>query len=82
MKGNFHVRCGVGEKAVITSKPYLSLLTIEAENSPIEILFMNSIKLSENVAWLDPIVMNTKQQIIEAFTELENGNFIKEQTNY
>ncbi len=57
-------------------------VTIEAENSPIEILFMNSIKLSENVAWLDPIVMNTKQQIIEAFTELENGNFIKEQTNY
>ncbi len=57
-------------------------VTIEAENSPIEILFMNSIKLSENVAWLGPIVMNTKQQIIEAFTELENGNFIKEQTNY
>ncbi len=28
MKGNFHVRCGVGEKAVITSKPYLSLLVV------------------------------------------------------
>ncbi len=26
MKGNFRVRCGVGEKAEITSKPYLSLL--------------------------------------------------------
>lgn len=26
MKGNFHVRCEAGEKAEITSKPYLSLL--------------------------------------------------------
>ncbi len=25
MRGNSHVRCGVGEKAAITSKPYLSL---------------------------------------------------------
>ncbi len=57
-------------------------VTIEAENSPIEILFMDSIKLSENVAWLGPIVMNTKQEIIEAFTELEKGTFIKAQTNY
>ena len=36
----------------------------------------------ENVAWLGPIVMNTKQEIIEAFTELEKGTFIKAQTNY
>ena len=57
-------------------------VTIEAEDSPIEILFMNSLKLSEDVAWLGPIVMNTKQEIIEAFTELEKGNFIKEQTIY
>ena len=25
MKGNFHVRCGAGEKPAITSKAYLSL---------------------------------------------------------
>ena len=25
MRGNSHVRCGVGEKVAITSKPYLSL---------------------------------------------------------
>ena len=34
MKGNFHVRCGVGEKAAITSKPYLSLYK--------EIMYLNS----------------------------------------
>lgn len=26
MMGNYHVRCGVGEKVEIISKPYLSLL--------------------------------------------------------
>ena len=35
MKGNFHVRCGVGEKAAITSKPYLSLYK--------EIMYLNGV---------------------------------------
>ena len=33
--------------------------------------------LQEPVAWYGPIVMNTQQQLQEAFTELEQGTFLK-----
>ena len=35
MKGNFHVRCGAGEKAEITSKHYLSLLVVSDFSQPV-----------------------------------------------
>ena len=55
---------------------------IEAAESPIEILFMCSDRLNEPVAWFGPIVMNTRQELIEAYTELENGEFIKQAAKY
>ncbi len=53
-----------------------------AKDTPIEILFMSSLALNEPVAWLGPVVMNTTQEIIEAFNEIENGGFIKEAAVY
>ena len=34
--------------------------------------------LEEPVAWYGPIVMNTQQQLQEAFAELREGNFLKD----
>ncbi len=31
----------------------------------------------DSVAWYGPIVMNTKEQLQQAFTELEEGTFLK-----
>jgi redox-sensitive bicupin YhaK (pirin superfamily) len=33
--------------------------------------------IEEPVAWYGPIVMNTKEQLQQAFNELRNGTFIK-----
>jgi quercetin 2,3-dioxygenase len=33
--------------------------------------------LHEPVAWYGPIVMNTREEIVQAFSELQHGNFIK-----
>lgn len=55
---------------------------IEAGDEPIEILFMCSDKLREPVAWYGPVVMNTREELIQAFTEMENGSFIKQTTRY
>jgi quercetin 2,3-dioxygenase len=33
--------------------------------------------LGEPVAWYGPIVMNTQQQLQQAFEELEEGTFLK-----
>ena len=34
--------------------------------------------LEEPVAWYGPIVMNTQDQLRQAFDELESGTFLKE----
>ncbi|WP_268233738.1 pirin family protein [Sharpea porci] len=57
-------------------------LIIESGNQPIEIIYMASDKLNEPVAWYGPIVMNTREELIEAYTELDSGDFIKQQATY
>jgi quercetin 2,3-dioxygenase len=34
--------------------------------------------LGEPVAWYGPIVMNTQEQLRQAFNELQEGTFLKE----
>ena len=41
------------------------------------ILFVLSEPLNEHVAWRGPIVMNTEEELEQAFEELEEGTFIK-----
>lgn len=57
-------------------------VTIEAGDEPIEILFMCSDRLNEPVAWYGPVVMNTHEELIQAFTEMDNGTFIKQAAKY
>lgn len=42
-----------------------------------QILYMSSKKLDEPVAWTGPIVMNTPQEIQEAYIDLRNDTFVK-----
>lgn len=57
-------------------------VTIEAGDAPIEIVFMCSERLDEPVAWYGPIVMNTREELIKAYTELEYGGFIRQAAKY
>lgn len=57
-------------------------VTIEAGEDPIEILFMCSEKLEEPIVWQGPIVMNTQEEIRQAFDDLQNGEFIKQNAVY
>lgn len=47
-----------------------------------QVLFLQSKRLDESVAWGGPIVMNTQEELMKAFDELREGTFIKEKANY
>lgn len=57
-------------------------LDIESLDHEIEILFISSDKLEEPISWGGPIVMNTDQELKQAFDELRNGTFLKEGVDY
>ena len=43
---------------------------------------MSSIPLDEPVAWGGPIVMNTREEIQQAFSELRKGTFLHSGITY
>ena len=55
---------------------------LETKESGAEILIYASKRLDEPVAWYGPIVMNTHEEIRQAFEELNAGTFIKERADY
>jgi redox-sensitive bicupin YhaK (pirin superfamily) len=57
-------------------------LVLKATDEPSQVLYMSSKKLDEDVAWAGPIVMNTEDELREAFNDLENGTFIREEIEF
>ncbi len=55
---------------------------IKSTDEDAQILYIKSVTLNEEIAWAGPIVMNTKEEIQEAYHDLKNDNFIKEKINY
>ena len=52
-------------------------VVVEAGGEGIRFLLVSGKPIEEPVAWYGPIVMNTQDQLREAFAELRAGNFIK-----
>jgi redox-sensitive bicupin YhaK (pirin superfamily) len=52
-------------------------IVVQAGDEGIRFLLVSGRPLEEPVAWYGPIVMNTREQLEQAFAELRNGTFIK-----
>jgi quercetin 2,3-dioxygenase len=52
-------------------------ITVEAGDEGVRFLLISGIPLKEPVAWYGPIVMNTQEQLRQAFEELQAGTFLK-----
>jgi quercetin 2,3-dioxygenase len=52
-------------------------VTVQAGEDGIRFLLCSGQPLQEPVAWYGPIVMNTQQELRQAFEELEQGTFLK-----
>ncbi|WP_027259713.1 pirin family protein [Leisingera aquimarina] len=52
-------------------------ITVQAGPEGVRFLLISGAPINEPVAWHGPIVMNTQEQLHQAFRELRNGTFIK-----
>jgi redox-sensitive bicupin YhaK (pirin superfamily) len=52
-------------------------VTVQAGENGIRFLLVSGKPLGEPVAWYGPIVMNTQDELREAFFEFQNGTFLK-----
>jgi redox-sensitive bicupin YhaK (pirin superfamily) len=52
-------------------------VTVQAGDEGIRFLLVSGKPIEEPVAWYGPIVMNTQEQLQQAFQELEKGTFLK-----
>jgi redox-sensitive bicupin YhaK (pirin superfamily) len=52
-------------------------VTVQAGDQGIRFLLVSGRPLQEPVAWHGPIVMNTQQELMQAFRDLQNGTFIQ-----
>jgi redox-sensitive bicupin YhaK (pirin superfamily) len=78
-----HLDPGTGDLVQETGNRSLVLfdngdeVTVQAGREGIRFLLVSGRPLKEPVAWRGPIVMNTPDQLRQAFDELQNGTFIK-----
>ena len=56
-------------------------VTVQAGDEGIRFLLVSGKPLQEPVAWYGPIVMNTQEQLQQAFTELREGTFLNKGTS-
>jgi len=52
-------------------------VTVQAGENGIRFLLISGKPIQEPVAWHGPVVMNTREELIQAFDDLKNGTFIK-----
>ena len=52
-------------------------VTVQAGPDGVRFLLISGAPIEEPVAWHGPIVMNTREELNQAFAELRNGTFIK-----
>ena len=52
-------------------------VTVQAGDLGIRFLLVSGQPLEEPVAWRGPIVMNTDDELRQAYAELQDGTFIK-----
>ncbi|MCW8843852.1 MAG: pirin family protein, partial [Rhodobacteraceae bacterium] len=53
-------------------------VTVQAGPRGIRFLLVSGAPIREPVAWHGPIVMNTKDELRQAFRDLQNGTFIQD----
>ena len=73
---DFQIKDLSGERTLITFDNG-DEVKVKSGNVGVRFLLISGAPIKEPIAWHGPIVMNTKQELITAMNELNNGTFIK-----
>ncbi len=57
-------------------------VTIKSSDSNAQVLFISSTPIKEPIAWGGPIVMNTREELQQAFIDLDRGTFLQSEISY
>jgi redox-sensitive bicupin YhaK (pirin superfamily) len=71
------VRSAVGDRALVLFDSGDEIV-VQAGDAGIRFLLVSGQPIEEPVAWYGPIVMNTEEQLQQAYSELRAGTFIKQ----
>lgn len=55
-------------------------VNVTTEEKPMRFILLSGKPLKEPIWWHGPIVMNSREQIVEAVNDLQNGNFVRDRT--
>jgi redox-sensitive bicupin YhaK (pirin superfamily) len=66
----------LGDRTLVVFEDGEQIL-VNTEDYPVRFLLISGRPIREPVAWYGPIVMNTEQELHQAFDELDQGTFIK-----
>ena len=66
----------LGDRTLVVFEDGEQIL-VSTEDYPVRFLLISGRPIREPVAWYGPIVMNTEEELRQAFHELERGTFIK-----
>lgn len=67
----------VGPRSVVLYSHRGDTVRIRTGESKARFLLISGKPINEPIAWYGPIVMNTEEQLVQAFHELQRGEFIK-----
>ncbi len=66
----------IDEKTAIKLDNSENQINISADSEDIQVLLMSSDYLNEPAHWAGPIVMNSREELMDAFKQLEDGTFL------
>lgn len=77
LKGDAKVAGEKFDEKTAVSTTQGNILEIESLDEEIELLYLSAPRLDEPISWGGPIVMNTQEELQNAFMELRNNTFLK-----
>ena len=67
-----------GQSAVFGAGDYLTLTadgTQESRSPKMDVIVVGGRPINEPIAWAGPFVMNTKAEVVDAYTDFQKGRF-------